>query len=178
MSYPSRNICGVTRIFVIALTLLGLPLSASAFDWTDGFDLRKNPGDRYGITYSPYTRHFHYSPEHEYVWLVGIERERESSQLAGIAFFSNSFGQPSTYIYPWGKVYRDILDRPGLYLKLTAGMLYGYRGKYEDKVPLNHGGFSPAIVPGLGWEFGNRYQVQANLLGLNALMLQFTVGLR
>lgn len=176
-------ICYLTRRFrrlapIVALALLVLPASASPFDWTDGFDLRASAGDRYGLLYSPFTQHFHPSASHEYVWLVGIERERDNAQLAGVAFFSNSFGQPSTYIYPWGKVYRDIFQRTGLFLKLTAGMLYGYRGKYEDKVPFNYEGFSPAIVPALGWEFGGRYQVQANLLGTNALTLQFTLGLR
>ncbi len=161
-----------------AIAALSLPGAASAVDWKDGFDLQSRPGDRYGLMYSPYTAHFHPSPEHEYVWLVGMERERADGQLAGIALFSNSFGQPSTYIFPWGKIYRDVFERPGLFVKLTAGLLYGYRGKYEDKVPLNYEGFSPAIVPALGWEYGGRFQAQVNLLGANAVMLQFTLGLR
>lgn len=160
------------------IAALAFPGAASAYDWKDGFDLQARPGDRYGLMYSPYTAHFHPSPEHHYVWLLGVERERADSQLAGITLFSNSFGQPTTYIFPWGKVYRDVFDRPGLFAKLTAGLLYGYRGRYEDKVPFNHDGFSPAIVPAVGWESGDRYQVQVNLLGANAVMLQFTLGLR
>lgn len=167
-----------TLAAIALLATLGMPGRALAFDWSDGFDLRARADDRYSLLYSPFTQHFHSSPEHQYVWLVGIERERENAQLAGAAFFSNSFGQPSTYIFPWGKIYRDVFDTPGLYAKLTAGLLYGYRGKYQDKVPFNVNGFSPAIVPAVGWEFGGRYQVQANLLGANAVMLQFTLGLR
>lgn len=163
---------------LVVLGMIALPVRAFAFDWADGFDLRARASDRFGLLYSPYTQHFHTSPEHEYVWLVGIERERENAQLSGVAFFSNSFGQPSMYLFPWGKVYRDVFNYPGLYAKLTAGLLYGYRGQYENKVPFNVNGFSPAVVPALGWEFGQRYQVQANLLGVNAVMLQFTVGLR
>jgi hypothetical protein len=160
------------------IAALSLPGAASAFDWKDGFDLQSRPGDRYGLMYSPYTAHFHPSPDHKYVWLVGVEREREDAQLAGITLFSNSFGQPTTYIFPWGKIYRDVFEQRGLFVKLTAGLLYGYRGKYEDKVPFNYDGFSPAIVPALGWEYGGRFQAQVNLLGANAVMLQFTLGLR
>ncbi len=162
----------------VTIAALSLPGAAFAYDWKDGFDLQAKPGDRYGLMYSPYTAHFHPSPEHEYVWLVGVERERADAQLAGIALFSNSFGQPSAYIFPWGKVYRDVFERPGLFVKLTAGLLYGYRGRYEDKVPFNYEGFSPAIVPAVGWEYGRRFQAQVNLLGANAVMLQFTFGLR
>ncbi len=169
------NRCLRLSLMTAALLFSGV---ASAYDGKDGFDLRAQPGDRYGLMYSPYTAHFHPRPEHEYVWLVGMERERADGQLAGIALFSNSFGQPSTYIFPWGKIYRDVFNRPGLFVKLTAGLLYGYRGKYEDKVPLNDAGFSPAIVPALGWESGGRLQAQVNLLGANAMMLQFTLGLR
>ncbi len=64
--------------------------------------------------------------------------------------------------------------QPKLYVKWTAGILYGYRGEYQHKVPLNYGGFSPAIVPALGWEFDSKQQIQFNLLGLNGMMLQFT----
>lgn len=160
----------------LALLLsLGLPGLASAYDWTDGFDLGAREGDRYGLMYSPYTAHFHPSPEHQYVWLLGIERERANAQLAGVTFFSNSFGQPSTYIFPWGKIYRDVFNHPNLFVKVTAGMIYGYRGKYEDKIVFNYNGFSPAIVPSIGWESGGKYQVQLNLLGVNAVMLQFTL---
>ena len=146
---------------------------AQAYDWGDGFDLSSKSGDRLNLLVSPYTAHFHPSDEHEHVWLVGLERERANGALAGAAFFSNSFGQESAYIFPW-----NVLDQPKLYVKWTAGLLYGYTGKYEHKVPLNHGGFSPAIVPAMGWEFSSGHQIQLNLLGLNGMMLQFTQPLK
>ena len=160
----------------LAGTLAALP--AQAYDWGDGFDLSSKPGDRINLIASPYTAHFHPSDEHKYVWLLGLERERADGAIAGAAFFSNSFGQDSTYIFPWGEIYRNVFDKPQLYVKWTAGLLYGYTGKYEHKVPLNHNGFSPAIVPALGWEFSSKQQIQVNLLGLNGVMLQFTQPLK
>ena len=112
------------------------------------------------------------------MWLVGIERERADGSLAGIAYFSNSFGQPSGYYFPWGKSYHEFLGQPQLTAKVTAGVLYGYTGIYKDKVPFNHGGFSPAIVPALAWELGDGFQVQANMLGFNGMMIQLTLPLQ
>lgn len=162
----------------LALAGIAVTSPAHAYDWGDGFNLSSKPGDSYSLIVSPFTAHFHPSDEHEYVWLVGLERERADGAVAGAAFFSNSFGQESGYIFPWGGIYRDVMYQPQLYFKWTAGLLYGYTGKYEHKVPFNHGGFSPAIVPALGWEFGSKQQIQLNLLGLNGLMLQFTQPLK
>lgn len=163
-----------------ALAFLGLAVasSASAYDWGDGFSLTRKQGDQYSMLVSPYAQHFHPSPEHKHVWLVGVERERADQSLAGAAFFSNSFGQPSVYLYPWGQTYRDLLGKEQLYVKWTAGLLYGYRAPYEDKVPFNHNGFSPAIIPAVGWQFESRYTVQLNFLGLNGAMLQFSLPVR
>lgn len=168
------------RLAGALLTIAGVVASfpAQAYDWGDGFNLSSKPGDSLNLIASPYTAHFHPSDEHEHVWLVGLERERANGAITGAAFFSNSFGQESAYIFPWGEIYRNVLDQPQLYVKWTAGLLYGYTGKYQHKVPFNHGGFSPAIVPALGWEFSSKQQVQLNLLGLNGLMLQFTQPLK
>lgn len=166
-----------SRQIVIFAGFMAVGSASFAYDWTDGFNLEKKEGDRYRLLLSPATYHFHEKPEYTHVWLVGIDRERADSSLAGIAFFRNSFGQSSAYIFPWGKVYRDLLSQRGLYAKVSAGLLYGYRGQYEDRVPFNNNGFSPAIVPSLGWEFSGGYQAQINLLGLNALMFQLSVPL-
>jgi hypothetical protein len=58
--------------------------------------------------------------------------------------FSNSFGQPSAYAFA-GQRYLDPFGFENWYLQWTAGLLYGYVGEYEDKVPLNYKGFSPGI---------------------------------
>jgi hypothetical protein len=144
----------------------------------DGFDLRARADDEWRLIVSPYTRHWSDSPEHEHVWLVGIERKRASGHLAGATYFSNSFGQPSAYVFPWGRVYEDLFDIKGLYAKWTAGLLYGYKEPYEDKVPFNRNGFSPGFVPGIGYEFAGGHQVQLNILGNAGVMLQFSLRVR
>jgi hypothetical protein len=68
--------------------------------WSDGFSLDLKPDDRLTLMYSPFTHHFSPSDEHRYVWLVGLERERADGRLSGITYFSNSFGQPSAYVFP------------------------------------------------------------------------------
>ncbi len=162
---------------VCFLVLLVASASTFGFDWTDGFDLGKKERDRYYFGIAPYTHHYHSSTEHKYVWLIGVERERADSAIAGVTFFSNSFGQSSTYIYPWGQVYRDLLGHSSLYAKLSAGLLYGYCKPFEDKVPLNYNGFSPGAVATIGWEFEDRKQVDLNFLGTSAVMLKFTLPL-
>lgn len=151
--------------------------AALAYDWASGFDLAAKEGDRYRLILSPFTHHYNDSDEHKDVWLVGVFREREDGSVAGAAFFKNSFGQPSAYIYPFGKIYRGVFDQPRLYAKLTAGLLYGYRGRFEDKVPFNSNGFSPGIVPAIGWEHASGHQAQINFLGNSAVMFQLSVPL-
>ena len=122
---------------------------------------------------SPYTLHFNYSDEHKSVWALGAERASDNGWLYGASYFSNSFGQDSGYAYV-GKTYPGLFGTPALYGQWTAGLLYGYKGVYENKVPLNYKGFSPGAVFSLGWRFTRQSAVQANLLGSSALMLQLS----
>lgn len=171
----------VFRGLLSAACLLGLSGHALAQSsaggvWADGFSLNLREGDRLSFMYSPFTHHFDPSPEHRYVWLVGVERERADHRLSGVTYFSNSFGQPSTFIYPWGKAYPNVGGVEGLFVKWSAGLLYGYVDQYEDKVPLNVNGFSPAIIPSIGYERAG-ISTQINLLGTAGLMWQISVPL-
>jgi hypothetical protein len=121
---------------------------------------------------SPYTIHYSHDEKHRAVWMVGVERERSDGMLLGAVYFSNSFGQPSGFVYGGQRLY-DFSPYPQLFAQWTAGVLYGYRGEFKDKVPFNYGGFSPGVVLALGWQFTPRYSVQANVLGNSALMVQF-----
>lgn len=122
------------------------------------------------MSISPYTDHFRHSADHRSVWAIGLERELADHSLYGAFGFSNSFGQPSAYVY-YGWVFPKIFPAvPALYLKVTAGLLYGYMSPFNDKVPLNYNGFSPAIIPALGWQFDEKWSGQVNLLGTAAVM--------
>jgi hypothetical protein len=64
-----------------------------------------NDSARWYLTVSPYTKHYYPKPIHSHVWLVGIERHDTDNSFMGAAFFNNSFGQNSVYLYPWGQSY-------------------------------------------------------------------------
>ncbi len=119
---------------------------------------------------APAMVHFRPSDEHvKYSWLVGAEWIHPSHWLGGYSFFNNSFGQKSHYLYA-GYWWPIGAFGPNWYAKLTGGVLYGYKEPYEDKVPFNHNGISPGIVPALGYKAG-RFNVQLNLLGGAGVMV-------
>lgn len=129
-------------------------------------------GARWELAVSPYTLHWHKDAEHRHVVLVGLERTQADGTLWGGALFRNSFGQASGYAY-YGHVWDGLLGQPALYAKLTGGILYGYRGKYQDKVPFNQGGFSPAVIPAIGWRFTPQDAVQVSVLGNAGLTFSY-----
>jgi hypothetical protein len=122
---------------------------------------------------SLYTRHFSPDPEHNnHQDLLGIERNEASGLLYGAATFRNSFSQRSFYAYA-GKRF-DSTDYP-LYLKVSGGLLQGYKGEYRDKIPLNRFGVAPVIIPALGLHLG-AFTAEVALLGASAAMVN--VGVR
>ncbi|MCO2347029.1 hypothetical protein FA362_18360, partial [Pseudomonas aeruginosa] len=66
-------------------------------------------------------------------------------------------------------------DSYPVYLKLTGGLLQGYRGEYRDKIPLNRFGVAPAIIPSVGVRLGPLGS-ELVLLGNSAAMIN--LGLR
>jgi hypothetical protein len=134
-------------------------------------------GNLLRLQLSPYTYHINADTNHKNVVLVGLEREHPNGKLDGVAFFSNSFGQESIFIYPWGGTYKSIFGQQPLSFKWTAGLLYGYKPPFEKKVPLNHKGFSPGLIFALAYEFKPGWSAQVNVLGTAGVMLQFNVPL-
>jgi hypothetical protein len=130
------------------------------------------PTHRGEFTFSPYTIHWSYNPEHKPVVLTSLDEQVPGDRFCGVALFTNSFGQPSTYVYV-GQKFNHLLGNPHLFAKVSAGILYGYVGKYQDKVPFNHGGFSPAIIPTVGYRFNEHDSVQVNLLGNAGMMFSY-----
>lgn len=156
--------------------------SAPAADWQDSnpcpsFVAAEGGAEpatdkRWDMTLSPYTLHWHSSPEHKPVVLGSLDRAAAGNRLCGLSFFSNSFGQPSTYVYV-GQRWDGVLGNPKLFAKVTAGIFYGYVGQYKDKVPYNYKGFSPGIIPSLGYEFTPRDSAQVLVLGSAGLMFAY-----
>lgn len=122
---------------------------------------------------SVYTRHFSPDSEHNnHQDLIGLEYNDASKWLVGGATFRNSFRQRSYYAYA-GKRFDS--DTYPVYLKLTGGLLEGYHGKYQDKIPLNRFGVAPVIIPSVGAHYGP-VAAELVLLGFNAAMIN--VGVR
>jgi hypothetical protein len=135
-------------------------------------DNQKDQGFWYAQT-SVYTRHYSPAPEHNnHQDLIGIERNQASGWVFGGATFRNSFRQRSNYAYA-GKRY-DSSEYP-VYLKVTGGLLQGYRGDYKDKIPLNRYGVAPVIIPSVGTHYGP-LAAELMFLGANAAMV--TTGVR
>jgi len=157
-------------LFIPALCLSMLVPSA----WAQSPD-DSNASDK-GFWYlqaGVFTRHFSPNPEHNnHQDLIGLERNEASGFIYGAATFRNSFSQRSYYAYA-GKRF-DSADYP-VYLKVSGGLLQGYTGQYRDKIPLNHLGVAPVIIPSVGTHYGP-VATELVLLGFNAAML--TAGVR
>lgn len=130
------------------------------------------PAHRGEFTFSPYTHHFSNNPEHKKVVLVAIDEQLPGDRLCGVSFFSNSFGQPSVYVYA-GQQFNNLWGVPQLFAKVTGGIMYGYVAPYENKVPLNYKGFNPAIIPSVGYKLTQHDSVQIKFLGTAALMFSY-----
>ena len=134
-------------------------------------------GPTWRVMASPYTYHWSKDPDHRDVYMVGLERQGTDNVVWGGSYFRNSFGQPSGYLYG-GKRYDNIFSQNKLFAQWTVGLLYGYKEPYQDKVPLNHNGFSPGAVFSLGWQFTPMWSAQVNVLGNSALMFQFSADFK
>jgi len=176
-SRTGRPLAALRTTAVIAAGLLkAATAQAQATElgqWIAGW----SEGGHWRVASSPATVHFRHSPEHRPVWALALERQRLDGWLLGASRFSNSFGQPSAYLYV-GRRWPGLWGQDPLYGQVSAGMMYGYRGQFEDKVPLNNNGFSPGALVTLGWQFNRKASVAAHMLGDAGLMLQFSWDLR
>jgi hypothetical protein len=125
------------------------------------------------LTFSPLAAHYHYEPTHRYVWGVGVERQGADDWLAGLAWFRNSFGQPSGFAYV-GKRFPGLLGKEQVFGQLSGGILYGYRGEYKNEIPYNSHGFAPGLVASVGWQFDRNRAATVHFLGTAAVMLQLS----
>jgi hypothetical protein len=166
--------CKLSQISLLAVLALANQ-TASAQDLSE---------DRWVLQASPFTQHYQPSPEHKHVYLLGIERYKANSKfwggdhsLWGVNYFSNSFGQPSGYLY-YGGVYNNLFGSSNWYFKWTGGIIYGYKPPYQNKVPFNRNGWSPGLIAGVGYRITPQLSAQVNALGNSAVMLSFGYELR
>jgi len=143
-------------IFMLASLLLIGTGNASAMDIAE-----------WRFQTSLYTRHWSDDPDHvNRSNLLNLEFETTQKWIYGFAYFDNSFGQPSEYLYT-GYSWR-LFDKDWAYVKLTGGILHGYKEPYEDKIPLNSLGFAPAIIPTLGFRYKRAF-TEIQILGAAAI---------
>ena len=109
--------------------------------------------DRFYFETSLYTRHFSNDPAHvDKQKLILGEWNITEQWLVGASFFDNSFGQPTQYVYG-GWRYRPFATLQPFYVKVSAGLTHGYKDQYRDKIPFNHSGIAPIVIPSIGYCF-------------------------
>lgn len=119
---------------------------------------------------SVYTTHFNPDPRHvNQQRMLAFEHWSTENWTYGLSFQRNSFGQPTQYLF-MGKLWRPFTSAPNVHLKLTGGLLHGYKGEFRDKIPFNKHGIAPGLVPSIGWS-NRRFVAEVHLLGAAALMI-------
>ena len=150
-----------TLVILLGVLLLTIAGNASALEIKE-----------WRLQTSVYTKHWDPEPEHvNNSKLLGLEFETTTKWIYGFAWFDNSFGQPSQFLY--GGYSWKLFSKDWAYFKLTGGLLHGYKEPYKDKIPLNELGIAPAIVPTFGFRY-KRVMTEVQILGAAAITV--TVG--
>lgn len=124
------------------------------------------------LVLGPGAYHWHNDEKHSRVVLLGLERSEADGSMAGFSAFRNSFSQPCGYAY-YGHIWNNPFDGLNLYVKLSGGVIYGYKGEHKNGVPFNHGGFGLAVIPALGYRLTPKDSVQAAMLGTAAVIFTY-----
>jgi hypothetical protein len=171
------------RTLTLAFVLSGLAPLAQAGLWPNDWEVCPGidqpvdaslGGRPFEVFVSPYTHHWTPSEEHKSVRAVSVARLLPNTRFCGFSLFTNSFGQPSAYAFT-GKYWPNPIESiPNLYVSLSGGVMYGYVGQFKNKVPLNVGGFSPVIIPAMGYRLNARTAVEMQILGTAAVMFGAT----
>ena len=154
--------------FIAVSLFAAVTTAALANPVCPGFNDQEDPDHHLFI--SPFTHHWTRDSEHKHVITASLTRDLPNDRRCGAAFFRNSYGPPSAYVFTGWDLpsFSKVHDR--LYGFVTAGILYGYVDEYKRKVPLNVRGFSPAIVPTLGLRFTQQTSAEVHVLGTAAVM--------
>lgn len=125
------------------------------------------------LTFSPIVYHWKYDPDHKPAFIFALERRGAAHRFYGLSLFRNSFGQPSTFAYV-GLRWDHLWGQPQLSAKLAAGVIYGYTGQYEDKVPFHWNGFFPGVAPSLVYQFRPQDSLDLVVLGTAAVAFAYS----
>ena len=124
-----------------------------------------------------YTKHFSHKPKHvDDQNMFGLEFRMSNKWMYGFTLFDNSFGQKSEYVYTayrWRLSDNETFRPSNHYFKLSGGLIHGYKGEYQDKIPFNGLGVAPAIIPTYSYQYKN-YMTDVSLGGVSVVTI--TVG--
>jgi hypothetical protein len=170
---PGRSGLAKATCAGAALALVALPLPAAHAEdvlpqMAPPVQSAANP-DRWYFQTSAYTMHFDPKPDHNnHQRLISLEWQAARRWVLGGAFFDNSFGQPSQYLYG-GLLWRPMDSLPDLQVKLTAGLVHGYKGEHQDAIPFNDLGIAPVVLPAVGYA-GKRFGTEIVIYGTAGLI--------
>ena len=148
--------------------------AAQSVGWDGRHDLDLH---RTEFVVSPFTHHFSGEEEHSYVWLVGASSVAADGWSYGASLFSNSFGQPSAYAFI-GHEYIEPWGLRSVYYAWTAGLIYGYKGEHKDEIKPNLAGFSPGLIPRVGYQMTPNASFEVASLGFAALMFNLNFKIK
>ena len=162
------------RTFLLASLLCAFAALASAGEQPADATQNEPQQNRWLIQTSLYTNHFGTDePKTKHQKLIGIERWSPDNWIIGASAFRNSFDQASQYVYV-GKLWRPLENYPIVHLKLTGGILHGYKPPHEDKIPLNtENGWAIAVLPSIGLS-GKRFVTDLVIFGTAGALV--TIG--
>ena len=143
---------GINKVLLLTafLSVVGAkPLLAQ----TISLEGRDSDADRDGV-YLHVGGYVHFTSREEHRGppiVIAAERFRPNGNYYGLALFNNSFNQFSQFLYvgrefPWRRVHENFR------FKLSFGVVHGYRDEFEDELPLNYKGYSPGLVPSIGFQ--------------------------
>lgn len=167
---PEMELRRLAAVFVAAL--VAGSCQAQEVGWA-GRDINHSKTE---LIVSPYTYHFSGTKGHSYVVLAGAAAVQPSGYLYGGALFNNSFGQPSAYVFV-GQEFVEPWNLRNFYYTMTVGLIYGYKGAHKDEIKPNVAGFSPGVVPRLGYRLTPHLAVEAATLGFAAVMFNLNITL-
>ena len=155
-------------------------------------DTKQEEGHQFLVQTSLWTHHYQHDPDHNnqqelinFLWYPSSTYQPQTVKnnqydwvnhtqwFVGAATFKNSFSQRTYYAYVGGRYRFNKYEFIEPYLRLTGGLLHGYRGEYQDKVPLNKYETAPVLVPSIGVDI---QQVSLELAAFAASGVMLNIG--